>query len=431
MPDGEFFTGPVEDSAEGEITFHLPASYSGREVAGVRFRFEGGKVVDASAERGEDFLIEMLDTDEGARRLGELGIGTNFGIADGTGEILLDEKIGGTVHLAVGQSYPETGGVNESAVHWDMICDLRRAARSRSTARCCSATASSSSDAGEPQLPAGSAVSKRSDPHPPRPFIRLLAGAPCECASIGGGVDGDDRTSSPRRSGRRFCACALLESRPCPVIRSGPRSSTRRAPPTPSAASSSRSSPARSRSPRGRAAATPRATRPWPRRSRRPATNRCRRTTSSGRSTAARARAPTAPTIERIVYEGYGPGGAAILVEALSDNRNRTGSEIRHAFDRHGGSLGEPNSVAWQFEKRGVILLDGDRYGEDDLIVAIDAGAEDVVADGDVLRVLTAPTDLTAVRAALEEAGDRDRVGRRRHGPEDHGRGRARARPGR
>ncbi len=126
MPDGEFFTGPVEDSAEGEITFHLPASYAGRDVAGVRFRFEGGTVVDASAEKSEDFLIRMLDTDEGARRLGELGIGTNYGITEGTGEILLDEKIGGTVHLAVGRSYPETGGVNESAIHWDMICDLRR-----------------------------------------------------------------------------------------------------------------------------------------------------------------------------------------------------------------------------------------------------------------------------------------------------------------
>jgi aminopeptidase len=129
MPDGEFFTGPVEDSAEGEIAFHLPATYAGREVAGVRFRFEGGKVVDASAEKGEEFLIEMLDTDEGARRLGELGIGTNYGISEGTGEILLDEKIGGTVHLAVGRSYPETGGVNESAIHWDMICDLRRGGR--------------------------------------------------------------------------------------------------------------------------------------------------------------------------------------------------------------------------------------------------------------------------------------------------------------
>ena len=126
LPDGEFFTGPVEDSAEGEITFHLPTSYTGREVAGVRFRFEAGKVVEATAERGEEFLHTVLDTDEGARRLGELGIGTNFGIADGTGEILLDEKIGGTVHLAIGASYPETGGVNESAVHWDMICDLRR-----------------------------------------------------------------------------------------------------------------------------------------------------------------------------------------------------------------------------------------------------------------------------------------------------------------
>jgi aminopeptidase len=126
MPDGEFFTGPIEDSAEGEITFHLPATYAGREVAGVRFRFEGGRIVDASAEKGEEFLIEMLDTDDGARRLGELGIGTNYGITDGTGEILLDEKIGGTVHLAVGRSYPDTGGVNESAIHWDMICDLRK-----------------------------------------------------------------------------------------------------------------------------------------------------------------------------------------------------------------------------------------------------------------------------------------------------------------
>jgi aminopeptidase len=129
MPDGEFFTGPIEDSAKGEVSFHLPASYGGRDVSGVRMKFDGGKVVDASAERNEEFLIEMLDTDEGARRLGELGIGTNFGISRGTKEILLDEKIGGTVHLAVGKSYPETGGVNESAVHWDMICDLRRGGR--------------------------------------------------------------------------------------------------------------------------------------------------------------------------------------------------------------------------------------------------------------------------------------------------------------
>jgi aminopeptidase len=126
MPDGEFFTGPVEDSVNGEISFSFPASYGGRTVSGVRFRFENGKVVDASAEQGEEFLIEMLDTDPGARRLGELGIGTNYGIATGTKEILLDEKIGGTVHMAIGMSYPETGGTNSSAVHWDMVCDLRR-----------------------------------------------------------------------------------------------------------------------------------------------------------------------------------------------------------------------------------------------------------------------------------------------------------------
>ena len=125
MPDGEFFTGPIEDSVTGEIAFSFPASYGGRTVSGVRMRFEGGKVVDASADQGEAFLHEMLDTDAGARRLGELGIGTNYGIATGTKEILLDEKIGGTVHLAIGMSYPETGGENSSAVHWDMVCDLR------------------------------------------------------------------------------------------------------------------------------------------------------------------------------------------------------------------------------------------------------------------------------------------------------------------
>jgi YebC/PmpR family DNA-binding regulatory protein len=109
--------------------------------------------------------------------------------------------------------------------------------------------------------------------------------------------------------------------------------------------------------------------------------------------------------IERIVYEGYGPAGVAVMVEALTDNRNRASAEIRHAFSKHGGSLGEPGSVAWIFEKKGAIVVDGSRYGEDDLIGAIDAGAEDVREDGDQLRVLSEPGDLTAVREALESSG--------------------------
>jgi YebC/PmpR family DNA-binding regulatory protein len=109
--------------------------------------------------------------------------------------------------------------------------------------------------------------------------------------------------------------------------------------------------------------------------------------------------------IERILFEGYGPAGVAVLVEALTDNRNRASAEIRHAFSKHGGSLGEPGSVAWIFEKRGAIVVDGNRYGEDDLMAAIEAGAEDVREDGDQLRVLTDLGDLSTVRVALEESG--------------------------
>jgi len=112
-----------------------------------------------------------------------------------------------------------------------------------------------------------------------------------------------------------------------------------------------------------------------------------------------------AAAIERVVFEGYGPGGVAILVEALTDNRNRASAEIRHAFTKHNGSLGEPGSVAWIFEKRGVVAVDGERYGEDDLIVAIDAGAEDVRGEGELLRVLCEPAGLSAVREAVEAAG--------------------------
>ena len=112
-----------------------------------------------------------------------------------------------------------------------------------------------------------------------------------------------------------------------------------------------------------------------------------------------------ADAIETVVYEGYGPGGVAILVEALTDNRNRTGSEVRHTFSRSGGSLGEPGSVAWVFEKKGVIVVDAAKADEDDLMVAIDAGAEDVTLDENVYEVVTAPADLQAAREALESAG--------------------------
>lgn len=125
MPDGEVFLSPIEDSAEGYIYYEMPAIYQGREVLGIRLKFKAGKVVEARADKNEDFLIAMLDTDKGARFLGELGIGVNYGIQKFSKDILFDEKIGGTVHLAVGRSYTEAGGKNISAVHWDMIKDLR------------------------------------------------------------------------------------------------------------------------------------------------------------------------------------------------------------------------------------------------------------------------------------------------------------------
>lgn len=125
VPDGEIFTGPVEDSLEGQVYFSYPTIFGGRQVDGVRLWFEKGKVVKATAEKNEDFLLKTLDTDEGARYVGEFAIGTNEGIQRFTGEILFDEKIGGSFHMALGQSYPETGGKNESGLHWDMICDLR------------------------------------------------------------------------------------------------------------------------------------------------------------------------------------------------------------------------------------------------------------------------------------------------------------------
>jgi len=130
MPGGEFFCSPVEDSAEGDIVFgEFPAVYAGRELNGVRLRFEGGKVVDATADVNEGFLIETLDHDEGARWLGELGIGCNPGITRYMKNTLFDEKIDGTVHLAVGNGFPDLGGTNESTIHWDIVKDLRDAGR--------------------------------------------------------------------------------------------------------------------------------------------------------------------------------------------------------------------------------------------------------------------------------------------------------------
>ncbi len=129
MPSGEVFTGPLEDSATGTIRFTIPSSPRGVAVEGVELTFENGEVTKATAERGQSYLDAALATDPGARFLGELGIGTNSGIDRPTGSILLDEKMAGTVHLALGRSYPETGGQNSSALHWDLICDLRGGGR--------------------------------------------------------------------------------------------------------------------------------------------------------------------------------------------------------------------------------------------------------------------------------------------------------------
>ena len=126
FPSGEFFTGPVEDSANGVIQFDVPASFEGHAIEGVRLVLREGKVVEANARQGQDFLEQMLELDAGARYLGEFAFGNNPRVFRSTRNTLFDEKMGGTVHLALGASYPETGGVNQSALHWDMVCDLRR-----------------------------------------------------------------------------------------------------------------------------------------------------------------------------------------------------------------------------------------------------------------------------------------------------------------
>ena len=129
MPSGEVFTSPLESSANGTIHFDVPSMSRGAEVSGVDLKFVDGVVVAAHAAVGDEQLQAALATDAGARRLGELGIGTNTGIDRATGSTLLDEKIAGTIHLALGSSYREAGGLNESALHWDLICDLRKGGR--------------------------------------------------------------------------------------------------------------------------------------------------------------------------------------------------------------------------------------------------------------------------------------------------------------
>jgi aminopeptidase len=127
FPSGEFFTSPVENSANGVIQYDISSVYDGHVVEGIRLVFRDGKVTEASARQGQDYLLHMLDLDEGARYLGEFAFGNNAGMKRSIRNTLFDEKMGGTVHLALGACYPETGGVNQSALHWDMVCDLRTA----------------------------------------------------------------------------------------------------------------------------------------------------------------------------------------------------------------------------------------------------------------------------------------------------------------
>lgn len=126
MPDGEIFTAPVDDSAEGHIYFEFPGVYFGERVPGIRLEFSEGKVVNAMAESNEELLQNLIDMDEGSSRIGEFGVGINYGIDRFTYDILFDEKIGGTIHIALGRAYAECGGVNQSALHWDIVKDLRQ-----------------------------------------------------------------------------------------------------------------------------------------------------------------------------------------------------------------------------------------------------------------------------------------------------------------
>jgi aminopeptidase len=125
MPDGEVYTAPVDESADGIISFEHPGVYAGQSLGGIRLEFRAGEVVAATADTGDEFLQQILAIDEGARRIGEFGVGVNFGIDRFVGDILFDEKIGGTIHLALGRAYADCGGKNQSSLHWDLVKDLR------------------------------------------------------------------------------------------------------------------------------------------------------------------------------------------------------------------------------------------------------------------------------------------------------------------
>ena len=159
MPDGEVFTSPLETETRGEIRYAFPAIYHGREVEDVRLRFADGRVVAAEAARGDEYLSSLLDMDDGARILGEVAFGLNYEIDRFTRNILFDEKIGGTMHFALGSGFPQTGGGNTSGLHWDMICDLARTARCTPTESSCGKKAGSSTSR--------SGISPRSRSRPP------------------------------------------------------------------------------------------------------------------------------------------------------------------------------------------------------------------------------------------------------------------------
>ena len=321
MPDGEFFTGPGRGLGGGRGGVLVPGHL--RRPRGRRacsFRFEGGKVVDASAERGEEFLIEMLDTDDGARRLGELGHRHQLRHRHRhQGDPARREDRRHRAHGDRDELPRDAAASTSSAVHWDMVCDLRQ---------------------GGSITVDGSRAAARRQVRRLSPRLESIHGR-----SFQMGVD-QAQEGGDRRQARR----ALHQARARDPVAAREGGGDPEGNPSLALAVQ-----------KAKDARMPK--------------DNIERAIAKGTGADQDAEA-----FEAVIYEGYGPGGVAMLVEALTDNRNRTGSEVRHAFSKRGGSLGEPGSVAWIFEKKGELVVDGARYSEDDLMAAIDAGAEDVVA---------------------------------------------------